>query len=107
MTAEVDTLRGYETAHGRPPSFEGSDGRPYSVGVFSEDDPGVDGRYGAALIFVRWSAANEPDGHLETEWLAYDADPVLAELAVGALTLKEVKGHLDGLIADRRRVEGE
>jgi hypothetical protein len=96
------TLRGYEAVHGRPPGFEGSDGHAYSAGIFSEDDPGPDGRFGAALIFVRWSAANEPDGHLETAFLSYDADPTQAEEAVGRLTLDVVKGHLDRLIAERR-----
>ncbi len=99
------TLRGYEDVHGRPPGFEGSDGRSYSAGIFSEDEPGPDGRYGAALIFVRWSAANEPDGHLETAFLAYDADPARAEEAVGRLTLGQVQDHLNGLIAGRRRTE--
>jgi len=99
------TLRGYEAVHGRPPGFEGVDGRSYSVGVFSADDPGPDGRYGAALIFVRWSASNEPDGHLETDFLSYDADATCAEEAVGRLTLAEVKRHLDRLIAERRRME--
>ena len=94
-------MRGYQAAHGRPPAFEGSDGRAYSAGVFSEDDPGPDGRYGAALIFVRWSPTNEPDGHLETGFLAYDADPVLAEEVVGRTTLHDVKKHLDQLIAKR------
>ena len=106
MTPDDATLRGYEAVHGRPPGFEGSDGRAYSAGIFSEDDPGTDGRFGAALIFVRWSAANEPDGHLETAFLAYDADPARAEGAVGRLTLDEVKTHLDRLIAERRLTEG-
>jgi hypothetical protein len=75
------------------------------VGVFSEDDPGLDGRFGAALIFVRWSATNEPDGHLETGFLAYDADPARAEATVGQLTLDQVKAHLDRLIAERRQTE--
>jgi len=105
VTVDEATLRGYEEVHGRPPGFEGSDGRAYSVGVFSEDDPGPDGRFGAALIFVRWSAANEPDGHLETGFLASDADSARAEKAVGRLTLDQVKAHLDRLIAERRQTE--
>ncbi len=105
MTEEDGTLRGYEAVHGRPPAFEGSDGHAYSAGVFSEDDPGPDGRYGAALIFVRWSPSNEPEGHLETAYLAHDADPARAEAAVGGLTLADVKHHLDRLIAERRRTE--
>ena len=107
MTTDVATMRGYQAEHGRPPAFEGSDGRAYSAGVFSEDDPGPDGRYGAALIFVRWSPTNEPDGHLETGFLAYDADPARAEEVVGRTTLHDVKHHLDQLIAERRQTEAQ
>jgi len=103
VTVDDATLRGYEAVHGRPPGVEGSDGRSYSVGVFSEDDPGPDGRFGAALIFVRWSEANEPDGHLETGFLAYDAESARAEEAVGRLTLDQVRTHLDRLIAERHQ----
>ncbi len=97
-----DTFAGYVAVHGRPPSFEGSDGRPYSVGVFSDDDPGADGRYGAALIFIRWSPENAPDGHLESRYLAFDVSAAGAEAAVGRLTLGEVKTILDGLIAAKQ-----
>jgi hypothetical protein len=93
------TLRGYEAVHGRPPAFEGSDGRAYSAGIITEDDPGPDGRFGASLIFVRWSSGQEPEGHLETEFLAFDADPLRAEEALGRLPLLDVKRHLDRMIA--------
>jgi len=99
VIAPDDTLAGYVGVHGRPPGFEGSDGRPYSVAVFSDDDPGPDGRYGAALIFIRWSTANAPDGHLESDYLAFSDDPSAAEAEVGRLSLAEVKRILDGLIA--------
>ncbi len=99
--ADDDTLGGYRAVHGRPPAFEGSDGRPYSAGVFSDDDAAVDGSYGAALLFIRWSATQEPDGHLESGYLARAADPAAAETAVERLTLAEVKAHLDALIAQR------
>jgi len=97
-----DTLAGYVAAHGRPPAFEGSDGRAYSTGVFSEDDPGPDGKYGAALLFIRWSGTNEPDGHLETDYLARAADPGAAETVVGEMSLSDVKAALERLIAGRR-----
>jgi hypothetical protein len=101
VIAEDDTLAGYVTVHGRPPSFEGSDGRPYSVGVFSDDDPDVHGRYGAALLFIRWSADQQPDGHLESPYLARATDPKSAEVEVGRMMLTEVKTRLDALIAER------
>ena len=101
MIAEDDTLKGYVAVHGRPPAFEGADGRPYSAGIFSDDDAAPDGRYGASLLFIRWSASQEPDGHLETDYLAHAADPLKAEAEVGQLTLFEVKAALDALIARR------
>lgn len=101
MIAAEMTLAGYQEANGRPPAFEGSDGRAYSVGVFSDDDPDGDGRYGASLLYIRWSASQEPDGHLESDYLAHDVNPAGAEATVGRMTLLEVKSALDGLIALR------
>jgi hypothetical protein len=101
VTVDEGTLSGYVAVHGRPPAFEGVDGRAYSVGVFSDDDPGPDGRYGASLIFIRWSASQEPDGHLETEHLARAVDPAVAEAEVGRMALEAVKAALDELIAGR------
>jgi hypothetical protein len=100
MVSEM-TLAGYLEANARPPAFEGSDGRAYSVGVFSDDDPGADGRYGASLLFIRWSETQEPDGHLESDYLARAVNPADAEAHVGAMMLAEVKAALDGLIAQR------
>jgi hypothetical protein len=99
VIVDEGTLAGYVTVHGRPPAFEGADGRAYSVGVFSDDDPGPDGRYGASLIFIRWSASREPDGHLETEYLARAVDPTVAEAEVGRMALEQIKAALDALIA--------
>jgi hypothetical protein len=73
------------------------------VAVFSDDDPGPDGRYGAALIFIRWSPSNAPEGHLESDYLAFSDDPVAAEAEVGRLPLADVKRILDGLIAAASR----
>lgn len=101
MIVDEGTLSGYVTVHGRPPAFEGKDGRAYSVGIFSDDDPGPDGRYGASLIFIRWSDSQEPDGHLETEYLARAVDPAVAEAEVGRMSLSDVKAALDALIVAR------
>ena len=101
MIAEDDTLAGYVAIHGRPPAFEGSDGRSYSVGVFSDDDPSADGRYGASLLFIRWSRENEPDGHLESDYLANAREPAAAEAEVNGMSLADVKHTLDTLIARR------
>ena len=103
MIAEDNTLAGYVAVHGRPPAFEGSDGRSYSVGVFSDDDPDPAGTYGASLLFIRWSKENEPDGHLESDYLARAKEPAAAEAEVSAMTLADVKDALDMLIAVRDR----
>jgi hypothetical protein len=102
VSPSEDTLGGYVTVHGRPPGFTGSDGLPYSVGVFSDDDRGPDGRFGAALLFIRWSASNAPDGHLESEYLAFSDTATAAEAEVGRLSLHDVKRILDALIASHR-----
>ena len=102
MIADEETLAGYQAVHGRAPAFEGADGHPYSVGVFSDDDPSPDGTFGAALLFIRWSKDNEPDGHLETDYLARAKDANEAEATLGRLTLVEVKRHLDTLIGRKR-----
>ncbi len=86
--------------HQRAPAFSGSDGRAYSVSTFVDDDPDPAGRYGAALLFIRWSEGGEkPDGHLETDYLAFGPSPDTALEPVLALTLQEVKAHLDRCIA--------
>ena len=97
------TLGGYVEVHDRPPAFEGSDGRAYSAGVFVDDSPDAQGRFGAAVLFVLWSDAGEhPVGHLETPYLAFGDTAKQAAASVGQLTLHEIKRHLDRAIADRK-----
>ena len=105
------TLGGYQQVHGRPPAFGGTDGQAYSVATFTDDATGA-GRYGAALLFVRWgeSAGGQggqggqggPLGHLETDYLAFGATPDEALAPVLALTLEQVKAHLDACVARQR-----
>lgn len=72
------------------------------MSAFGDDDPDAQGRYGAALLFVRWSeAGDKPDGHVETEYLAYGATPDATTAPLLALTLQEVKAHLDRCLARR------
>lgn len=94
------TLGGYEQVHGRPPAFAGADGQAYSVATFA-DDSAEAGWYGAALMFVRWGDGDKPVGHLETEYLAFGATPEAALAPVLALTLEEVKVHLDRCVAQQ------
>jgi hypothetical protein len=65
-----------------------------------DDDPDAQGRFGAALLFVRWSSAGErPVGHLETEYLAFGQSPDAAVAPLLDLSLGDVKSHLDRCIA--------
>ncbi len=94
------TLGGYMNKHGRAAAFGGSDGHAYSVGLYVDDDPDERGRYGAALLFVRWDAAGAaPVGHVETEFLAWGRTALEAEERVKALSLYDVKAALDEAIA--------
>jgi hypothetical protein len=74
------------------------------VGTFVDETPSPQGRYGAALLFVRWSdAGDRPVGHLETEYLASGATPAEALAPLLALTLHELKHHLDRCIDQEKR----
>ncbi|HOX19323.1 MAG TPA: hypothetical protein PLI70_00225 [Gemmatimonadales bacterium] len=94
------TLGGYMAQHGRAAAFGGSDGHAYSVGLYVDDEPDQRGRFGAALLFVRWDAAGAaPVGHVETEFLAWGRTPEEAEERLKALSLYDVKAALDQAIA--------
>ena len=85
--------------HERAPAFGGKDGWSYSVATFVDDAPDPDGRYGAALLFIRWSEAGDrPVGHLETDYIAYGRTPAEALAPLLALTLHDVKAHLDACV---------
>jgi len=104
MTSD-STLGGYLDQHARPPAFEGCDGCAYSVGVYVDDAPAADGRYGAALLFVRWTPEGDrPEGHVESEYLGFGATVQEAEAVLRKLTLWEVKAQLDQAIERRRAV---
>jgi len=97
------TLGGYLAVHGRPPAFSGSDGRAYSADLFVDPTPGADGRFGAALLFVRWSVdGDRPDGHVETGYVSYGATAAEAQKAARELSLHDVKQSLDAAIAAAR-----
>jgi ribosome biogenesis GTPase len=85
--------------HARPPAFGGTDGLAYSVSAFADPEPDAAGRYGAALLFVRWTTgADRPAGHLETGYLAFGASPERALEPLLAMPLTDVKTHLDRCI---------
>jgi hypothetical protein len=86
--------------HDRAAAFGGSDGQAYSVAIYVEDEPDVRGLYGAALLFVRWSAGGDrPIGHLESETLAWGKTPDEAQARLESLSLYDVKAALDEAIA--------
>jgi hypothetical protein len=86
--------------HERAAAFTGSDGQPYSVGIYLADEPNERGLYGAALLFVRWSAEGDrPVGHVETDVLTWGATPEEAAQRIKLLSLYDVKAALDEAIA--------
>lgn len=88
--------------HERPPAFTGADGAAYSAEVYVDETPDNSGRYGGAVLFVRWSNAGErPVGHLETPYLSYGVTPEEAAEQVGSLTLMQVKEWLDRAISEQ------
>jgi hypothetical protein len=86
--------------HQRAAAFGGSDGHAYSVALHVDDEPDEAGRFGAAILFVRWSAGGDrPVGHVETDYLAWGRTPDEAEQRLRALSLFDVKAALDAAIA--------
>jgi hypothetical protein len=86
--------------HDRAAAFGGSDGKAYSVAIYVDEEPDVRGRYGAALLFVRWTPAGDrPSGHLETETLAWGRTPEEAKVRLESLSLYDVKAALEEAIA--------
>lgn len=94
------TLGGYMAKHDRAAAFGGSDGQPYSVAIYVEDQPDERGRFGAALLFVRWSPGGDrPVGHVETGTLAWGRTPEEASERLTSLSLYDVKAALDEAIS--------
>ncbi|MEX0912872.1 MAG: hypothetical protein WD737_12975 [Gemmatimonadota bacterium] len=101
--ADESTLGGYTAVHGRAPSFEASDGSPYTVALEIDESEEEPGSYAAYLIFLRW--ANEGSaimGHVETGDLATGATAEEARAELEKLTLTRVKEILDEAIARKR-----
>lgn len=94
------TLGGYMEKHGRAAAFAGSDGQPYSVALYVDEEPDERGRHAAALLFVRWSPSGDrPIGHVDTGPLAWGRSPGEAEERLLAWSLYDVKTALDEAIA--------
>lgn len=99
------TLGGYMAKHERAAAFGGSDGHAYSCAIYTAEEPDSRGRFGAALLFIRWDATGgNPVGHVETEYLTWGVTRDEAEERLGSFTLYDVKAALDEAI--RARPEG-
>jgi hypothetical protein len=86
--------------HERASAFGGSDGHAYSVAIWVDEEPDERGRFGAALLFVRWNAAGAaPAGHVESGPLAWARTPAEAEERLKGFSLFDVKAELDAAIA--------
>jgi hypothetical protein len=85
--------------HERAAAFGGSDGHAYSVAIYVDEEPDQRGRFGAALLFVRWSEGGDrPVGHVETEVLVWGKTPDEAADRLKVLSLFDVKAALDEAI---------
>jgi hypothetical protein len=86
--------------HDRAAAFGGSDGQAYSVAIYVDEEPDIRGRYGAALLFVRWSPSGDrPLGHVESETLVWGQTAAEAQSRLESLSLYDVKAALDEAIA--------
>jgi hypothetical protein len=98
---DANTIGGYAAVHGRPAAFEGSDGLSYSVEIATAPTGDTERPWGAYLLFVQWSrvGATSPIGHLESDFLAESDREDDARAVLGALSLAQVRGVLNDLIA--------
>jgi hypothetical protein len=98
---DESTVAGYAAVHSRPAALEGRDGLSYSLDVLSDSTGEAARPFGAYLIFVRWSriGAQQTEGHLETDFLAWGSTAAEAERALGAIPLANAQEALDALIA--------
>ena len=100
---EDETLGGYVEIFRCPPAFRGADNVSYTAEILVDEEPDEGKQFGAAVLFIRWSPdSDQPDGHLETAYLARGETPAQARKAVEGLTLYKLKEHLDRLIEDRK-----
>ncbi len=93
------TLGGYLRVHGRPPSFEGSDGYPYTVSIETERAEGAESAHTAYLVFPRWAGNGAGIiGHVETGTLAEKSTSPDASATLEALTIHEIRDLLEDAI---------
>lgn len=93
------SLGGYLDVHNRPPAFEGSDGRPYTVSIEVEKAADPRTPFVGFLVFPRWADTGLGIvGHVETPVLWKGATRADVTDQAGALELGAVKALLDEAI---------
>lgn len=98
-----ETLGGYQEAHQCPPAFQGADGVSYTAEIIFSEESDEPQQFAAAVLFVRWSPeSDQPDGHVETDYLVRGETLSQVKEAAENLTLYELKAYLDRLIEDRK-----
>ncbi len=100
---DANTIGGYRAVHDRPAAFEGPDGYSYSVELVAEPTGEPDDPWAGWILFVKWArvGAQTPEGHLETDYLVHGASEAEVLRQLGALSLSDVRQHLDALVAHR------
>lgn len=101
--ADDSTLGGYVAVHGRPPSFGGVDGAPYSVDVVVDETGDAAAPIGAYLLFIQWAPGGDAGGatihgHRESDFLARGASEDDVRAALARMPLLTVKATLDAVI---------
>ena len=100
---DANTIGGYRAVHARPAAFEGSDGRSYSVEIVTAETGDRDRPIGAYLLFVRWSAGDQPvlEGHVESDFLARGTSEEDVIRQIGGMPLSAARETLRSLLATR------
>lgn len=100
------TLGGYLDAHDRPPSFEGSDGHPYTVSIEIEKVGDLRAPFGSYLVFPRWTINGMGIvGHVQTPLLSKGRSAEEVHRRTASLTLVEVKQLLEDAIEEQSEEE--
>lgn len=97
---DESTIGGYAAVHDRPAAFQGTDGFSYSVELMAEETDEPERPWAGFILFVKWArvGAQNPEGHLETDYLVRGSSQAEALRQLGDTPLDEVKAFLDRLI---------
>ena len=106
---DANTIGGYMAVHDRPAAFEGLDGFSYSVELMTDATDDTARPFASYLLFVKWArmGAQTPEGHLESDYLAFGATEAESRRVISAMPLNEVKQELDRLIHEANQRRGQ